>query len=153
MQRWLKRTLFGLFGTTLLIAGVAGCGGHHRGQWNEADLTKMRTHILERADKELKLDQSQKQRLATLADKLQEQRTALMAGSADPRAAVQSLVSSTRFDREKAQALVESKTTAVRSKSPEVISAAADFYDSLNPEQQQKVRDFMKKKRGWGRQG
>lgn len=153
MQRWLKRTLFGLFGTTLLIAGVAGCGGHHRGQWNEADLTKMRTHILERADKELKLDVAQKQRLATLADKLQEQRTALMAGSADPRAAVQSLVSGTRFDREKAQALVESKTTAVRSKSPEVISAAADFYDSLNPEQQQKVRDFMNKKRGWGRHG
>ena len=153
MQRWLKRTLFGLFGTTLLIAGVAGCGGHHRGQWNEADRTKMRTHILERADKELKLDASQKQRLATLADKLQEQRTALMAGSADPRAAVQSLVSGTRFDREKAQALIESKTTAVRSKSPEVISAAADFYDSLNPEQQQKVRDFMNKKRGWGWRG
>ena len=153
MQRWLKRTLFGLFGTTLLIAGLTGCGGHHRGQWSEADLTTMRTHILERADKELKLDASQKQRLATLADKLQEQRTALMAGSADPRAAVQSLVSGTRFDREKAQALVESKTTAVRSKSPEVIAAAADFYDSLNPEQQQKVRDFMNKKRGWGRQG
>ena len=30
----------------------------------------------------------------------------------------------------------------------------ADFYDSLNPEQQQKVRELMQRRRGWmGRHG
>ena len=40
----------------------------------------------------------------------------------------------------------------VRRPGPEVLAAMADFYDSLNPEQQQKVRDFMERRRhGWGR--
>ena len=149
MHRWLKRTLFGVFGTTLLVGGLAACNAHH-GHWNEADSTGMRTRILERVNKELKLDDTQRQRLITLTDKLQEQRAALMTGSGDTRADVRSLVVGTHFDRDKALALVESKTVAVRTKSPEVIAAAADFYDGLNPEQQQKVRDFMNKKRGWG---
>jgi hypothetical protein len=34
----------------------------------------------------------------------------------------------------------------------ELIAAFGDFYDSLKPEQQQKVREFMQRGRhGWGR--
>ena len=43
------------------------------------------------------------------------------------------------------------KTAALNAKSPEVIAAAGDFYDSLNPTQQQKVRDFMQRRHGWWR--
>ena len=47
--------------------------------------------------------------------------------------------------------MVEAKTRALQDKSPAVISAAGDFFDSLKPEQQQKVRDFMAKGgRRWG---
>ncbi|MBC8055755.1 MAG: Spy/CpxP family protein refolding chaperone [Rhizobiales bacterium] len=152
MKRWLKRTFVAVFGSALLIGGLTACGGH-RGGWNnmsEADSAQMRERVLERAGKELKLDDAQKQRLAVLADKLREQRSALM-GTTDPRAEVQALVAGPKFDRTNAQALVESKTAAVRTKSPEVITAAADFFDSLNPEQQQQVREFMNKRRGWNR--
>ena len=46
----------------------------------------------------------------------------------------------------------DAKTAAVQSKSPELIAAVGDFYDSLRPEQQQKVREFMQRGRhGWGR--
>jgi protein CpxP len=34
-----------------------------------------------------------------------------------------------------------------------VIAAAADFFDNLKPEQQQKVRDFMERGRRWGYRG
>jgi protein CpxP len=34
-----------------------------------------------------------------------------------------------------------------------VIAAAADFFDNLRPEQQQKVRDFMERGRRWGHRG
>jgi Spy/CpxP family protein refolding chaperone len=34
-----------------------------------------------------------------------------------------------------------------------VIAALADFYDSLNPEQQQKVRDRMAQRKGWWSRG
>jgi hypothetical protein len=30
-----------------------------------------------------------------------------------------------------------------------VIAALGDFYDSLQPAQQQKVRDMMQRRRGW----
>ena len=159
MKRWIKRTLIGAFGATILVGGLAACGHSHHGGWqtSEADATKMRERILDRAGRELKLDDAQKLRLATLADKLRDQRSALMTTSAgaqsDPRAEAQALVAGAKFDRERAQAFVESKTAAVRGKSPEVIAAAADFYDSLNPAQQQQVRDFMARRSGWGRRG
>lgn len=152
MKRWIKQTLVAVVGSAILVGGLTACGGH-RGGWNnmsEADSTQMRERVLERAGKELKLDDTQKQRLAALADKLRDQRTALM-GTTDPRADIQALVAGPKFDRANAQALVESKTAAVRIKSPEVITAAADFFDSLKPEQQQQVREFMNKRRGgWG---
>ena len=159
MKRWLKRTLIGAFGATILVGGLSACGHGHHGGWqaSEADATQMRERILDRAGRELKLDDAQKLRLATLADKLRDQRTALMATGAgapgDPRAEAQALVAGAKFDRERAQAFIESKTAAVRGKSPEVIAAAADFYDSLNPAQQQQVRDFMTRRSGWSRRG
>ncbi len=48
----------------------------------------------------------------------------------------------------RAQALVEEKTGAIREKSPEVIAAFAGFYDTLKPEQQQKLRDYLAKRHG-----
>ena len=58
------------------------------------------------------------------------------------------MLSGTKFDRARAQSLVDAKTGALREASPAVISAAADFYDSLKPEQQQQVRELLNR---WGR--
>ena len=153
MRPWLKRTFIGLFGATVLVGGLAACShGHHSpfgGRMSEEDATKLRTRMVERVVKELDLDATQKQHLNALADKLREQRLALMFGANDPRAEVQALVAGPTFDRERAQGIVTAKTDALRGKSPEVIAAAAEFYDSLKPEQQQKVRDFMAR-RGFG---
>ena len=159
MKRWIKRTLIGAFSATILVGGLAACGHGHHGDWqaSEVDAGKMRERTLDRAGRELKLDDAQKLRLATLADKLRDQRAALMTtttgAQSDPRTEAQALVAGVKFDRERAQAFVESKTAGVRGKSPEVIAAAADFYDSLNRAQQQQVRDFMTRRSGWGRRG
>jgi Spy/CpxP family protein refolding chaperone len=149
MKRWLQRTLFGVFGAALLVGGLTACGHRHGGPWqaSEAESAKMRERILERAGRELKLDDTQKQRLAVLADKLHEQRLALVGRDANPRDEALSMMAGPKFDRERAQAFVEAKTGALRSKSPEVISAAADFFDSLRPDQQQQLRDFLAKRR------
>ena len=149
MKRSIKRILAAVFGTAVLVGGLTACGGHHGGwgRMTDADATQMRERMIERAGKELKLDDAQKQRLATLADKLREQRVALI-GATDPRADFQALMAGPTFDRSGAQALVEAKTAALRAKSPEVIAAAADFFDGLRPEQQQQVRDFLAKRRG-----
>jgi Spy/CpxP family protein refolding chaperone len=151
MRPWLKRTLIGAFGASILIGGLSACGHHHGAGWqmSEADSVKMRERMLERAGKELALDDAQKQRLVVLADKLKEQRAALVGNTTDPRAELQALVAGPKFERERAQGFVTAKTDVLRSKSPEVIAAAADFFDSLKPEQQQKVRDFLNRRHRW----
>ena len=153
MKRWIKQSLIGVFGATIILGGLTACGhaGMRGGDWNasSADATKMRERMLERAGKELNLDAAQKQRLATLADTLRDQRVALM-GSTDPRADFQALLAGPTLDRGKAQTLVDTKTAAIQAKSPAVIAAAGDFFDSLRPDQQQQVRDFLAKRHGGG---
>ena len=135
MRPWLKRTLIGAFGASILIGGLSACSHHHGASWQvrEADSAKMREHMLERVGKELTLDDAQKQRLVVLADKLKEQRAALVGNTTNPRAELQALVAGPKFERERAQGFVTAKTDVLRSKSPEVIAAAADFFDSLKP--------------------
>ena len=98
--------------------------------------------MVERIGGKLELDASQKQKLTALAEKLQAQREAMRGGS-DPRSEFRALFAGDKLDQAGAARLVEEKTAALRSGSPEVIAAAADFFDHLNPAQQQKVRDFM----------
>jgi Spy/CpxP family protein refolding chaperone len=153
MKTWIKRTLIGLFGATVLAGGLAACGQRHHGwggaQVSAEDAAKWRERLVERAGKELQLDAAQQAKLGVVFDKMREQRNALVGSSANPRAELRSLVSGERFDKARAQALVDEKTNTVRAGSPGTIDALADFYDSLKPEQQAKLREFMDK-RGHG---
>ena len=150
MRPWLKRTLIGVFGASVLFGGLAACPHHHRGDWGmtDADAVKLRERVIDKATRELALDDAQKAKLGALADALKMQRDALRAGTPDPRAELQAMVAGAQFDRAKAQALIDGKTTAVHDKAPVVVNAFADFYDSLKPDQQQKVRDFIARGRG-----
>ena len=152
MKTWIKRSLFGLAGVSVLLGGMAACG--HRGYGMHGAMTaeqsaEMRSKMVDRVASKLDLNADQKQRLTVLGDKLLAQRTALMGAGKDPRADITALVAGAKFDSARAQALISEKTAAVQSNSPEVLVALAGFYDSLNPEQQQKVRDFMARRGGW----
>lgn len=147
-----------------------GMMGHGHGQHSEADMQKRREKMVERATTELSLDAAQKAKLVTLMDTLHAKRMAMMAarggqmgqgpgkgemqghegrggmgGGMVPRAEMQALIKGDKFDRAGAQALVDQKANAMRSSAPEVITAMGDFYDSLKPEQQAKVRAFMER--------
>jgi periplasmic protein CpxP/Spy len=154
MKKWLKRTLIGVFGASMLFGGLAACS--HRAQhvygWqamSEEDAAKMKARLVEKVGGKLELDEAQKAKLGVVADRLREQRNALVAGG-NPREELQSLVAGASFDRAKAKTLIDTKTGAINAKSPELIAAFGDFYDSLRPEQQAKVREFMSRGRhGW----
>jgi protein CpxP len=149
MNRWIKRSLFGLVGGALITSSVIGCAAQ---SWRTGDSTDMRAKMVERIGSKLELDASQQQRLATLASKLEAQRQAMRA-SGDARSQFQALLAGNKLDQAGAAKLIDEKTDAVRNGSPEVIAAAADFFDNLNPTQQQKVRDFMSKGRRFGHRG
>jgi len=154
MKTWIKRSLIGLFGASILIGALAACGQRHHGwggtQISAEDAAKWRERLLERAGKELQLDDAQKQRLGVVFDRMREQRNALVGSTLNPRAELRALVDGERFDKARAQALVDQKTNAIRTGSPQTIDAMAEFYDGLKPEQQQRLREFMDTRgRGW----
>lgn len=157
MRPWIKRSLYGLFGATIILGGVTACGHRHDShgwQMSAEDQAKFRGRVLDRVASKLDLNEDQKKRLGVLADKLHEQRLALAGKTTDPRAEIQALVAGDKFDKARAQTLITEKTAALNAKSPEVVAAMADFYDSLKPEQQAKVRDFMQQRRhGWWHRG
>lgn len=155
MKTWIKRSLISLAGAGIALGGLTACGHrmHHGGGCADAtseQSAEWRGRMVERMAGKLDLNAEQKARLTVLADTMHAQRQAVR-GSTDPRTDLQALIAGDRLDRSKAQALVQQKTDAVRAASPEVITALGDFYDSLNPAQQQQVRDFMQKRRGWRR--
>ncbi|MFM2065531.1 MAG: hypothetical protein RLZZ584_440 [Pseudomonadota bacterium] len=148
-----RRGLIALAGAAVVLGSLAGYSHavarqHDMATMSAEDMGRMRQHMLERATRELTLDTAQQQRLGALLDKLAEQRKAVMGPDADPRAKARALVAGNTFDRAGAQALVEQKAAAVRSGAPEVIAAFGDFYDSLKPEQQHKVRVWLDKRGG-----
>ncbi|PIF75353.1 LTXXQ motif family protein [Variovorax sp. 54] len=154
MKHWIKRTLFGFAGLAVVAGSIAGCAGHRHG-WG-GDSAEFRAKMVERVGSKLELDAAQKQKLTVLAEKLQAQRQAMRGagGAGDPRSQFKALFAGNTLDQSGAARLIEEKTAVVRTGSPEVIAAAADFFDHLNAAQQQKVRDFMERGgRRWNRHG
>ena len=147
MKTWIKRTLIGLFGATALFGGLAAWAHNHHGHgWramSEEDAAQMKTRMVDRIGSKLDLDAAQKAKLGVLADALRLQRNALVGTTSNPRADMQGLIAGSTFDRDKAKALIDAKVGAVNTQSPAVVAAIADFYDSLKPEQQARVRDFL----------
>jgi periplasmic protein CpxP/Spy len=155
MKPWIKRTLMAVFGASIVVGGLTACSSshHHRGPMTAEKMSEVRGKVVDRVSSKLDLNEEQKQKLNVLADKMEAQRIALMGKATDPRAEMQAIVSGDKFDRVRAQSLLEEKTRAVQANSPEVITALADFYDSLNVEQQQKVRELMQRRKGWMARG
>ena len=128
----------------------------HRHGWgggSEQDRAEFRARMVERVGSKLELDAAQKQKLTVLAEKLQAQR----AGAARRRRPARGVPRPVRRRQARPGAARGSwsrtRPPPIQSGSPEVIAAAADFFDNLNPAQQQKVREFMDRGRRWHRHG
>jgi protein CpxP len=153
MKPWIRRSLAGLF-AILTLGALSGCGHYRDHAWSASpeDQARRREHIVERVAGRLELNEAQKAKLAVLVEKLQAQRAAL-AGQPDPRTQFQALVGGDKFDRAGAQALLQKAASAIETRSPEVVAALGDFYDSLDARQQAKVREFLQHRHGWWRRG
>ena len=154
-QRNIRRVLFGVLATTLVMGGLSACGHHRDHGWGAnatpEQFAQQRDKMVDRATSKLDLNAEQKKLLSAVGDKLFEQRKAVMGQSTDPRAELKALIAGPKFDTAKAQALITDKTTAMQTRSPETLAALAAFYDSLNPAQQQKVRELMEGRHSWFR--
>lgn len=151
IKPWIKRTVIGVFGAAILFAGIGAYAEKQYG-WH-GDPAQMKQHMVERISSKLALNDAQKARLGVLADSLQTQRASLMAGGGDARTEMQSLITGPAFDRTRADALLASKLAALQAGAPAVVTAMADFYDSLDAAQQAKVREFVAAHHARGERG
>jgi len=152
MNTWLKQTLIGAAAAVALIGSIAAYSQaeprFHGGPPSAEDVAGHQARMLEHISKSLDLDTAQKARLQALSTQLHAQHDSLMGTGTDPHARMKALIAGNTFDRAGAQALVDEKVATLKANSPALIAAAGDFFDSLRPDQQQKVRDFMSKHHG-----
>lgn len=156
MKPWIKRSLIGLTAVTVVLGGLTACGsrGDHARGWSDERITEVRGKAIDKIGSKLELSAEQKQKLGVLADEMIASRKAFRGEAADPRTELKALVAGDKFDRTKAQALLDQKMQVMQGNGPKMLSAFGDFYDSLNPEQQKQVRERMEKRgHGWWGRG
>jgi hypothetical protein len=113
---------------------------------------EQRDWIVNRITDRLSLNAEQRPLLAALIDHANAQRQAMVGSTTDPRAELRSWFAGAKFEAERAQALIKDKADKLQTQSPAMLARLAAFYDSLNPAQQQTVRDVMDSgRRGWFR--
>lgn len=149
MKTAIRRTLIGLVGATTLFGGLAAWAHtRHGGCWSDR-AAERQACLVEAASRRLDLDATQRARLEALGQVLQSQRQSLVPDAAQPRAELQALISGPAFDRTRAGVLAQGKLATLQTRAPELIQAVGDFYDSLRPEQQARLREVLA--RGHGR--
>ncbi|MDO9572024.1 MAG: Spy/CpxP family protein refolding chaperone [Hydrogenophaga sp.] len=156
MKNWIKRSLIGLAAATVVLGGLTACGsrGDHARGWSDERITEVRGKAIDKIGSKLDLNAEQKQKLGVLADEMIASRKAFRGDTTDPRAELKALVAGDKFDRTKAQALMDQKMQVMQGNGPKMLSAFGDFYDSLNAEQQKQVRERMEKRgHGWWGRG
>lgn len=155
MKPWIKRSLIALTSVTVVLGGLSACGsrGDHARGWSDERITEVRGKAIEKISSRLDLNADQKAKLGVLADQMIASRKAFR-GNGDPRTDLQTLVAGDKFDRSKAQQLLDQKLQAAQGSGPQMLSAFGDFYDSLNPEQQKQVREKLERRgHGWWGRG
>ena len=156
MKPWIKRSLIALTSATVVIGGLTACGsrGDHARGWSDERVTEMRGKAVEKISDKLELNAGQKAKLEALADEMVASRKAMRGESVDVRTDLQALIAADKFDRTKAQQMLDQKTQALQGSGPKILAAFGDFYDSLNPEQQKQVREKLERRgHGWWGRG
>ena len=127
---------------TLGVAGGAAAYGKHRFGSPESRANYMVGYVSE----ELNLSSTQEQSLQKLKQEIMTARVTLKEQVKSARKEIQSLISSERFDQEKAIELINGKTAAISEAAPTVVAALGKFLDGLNAEQKEEIMEFIQHK-------
>ncbi len=119
-----------------LISGLAACG-HHRSPEDRAE------YMVEKITSKMELTEPQVSKLEALKNELLNVRQSMLAERDTVHEEVNELLNQPTLDQTRALTLVQNRTDSINQKAPQVITALAGFYDSLNPEQQAMLREKL----------
>lgn len=136
------RNIFALLGAVGIAMAVSACGHGYR-HFEPGDYA---VRHIERLGKELDLNEAQTAKLNAVTDTMRKGRETMRGKHDERRQAVLALLEQPKLDRQRALDLVQQTTRDINDHAPEMIAALGDFYDSLTPAQQQKLRQEAKER-------
>ncbi len=139
--KWILVSVGGIALVSTLAFGGSRYGHH--------DPEAFAERLMERVTEKLELNAAQTEKLHGIKDAITDAREKLRENRKDKRDEVLTLLEQPTLDQEKAMALLTERGDAMKEQAPKVIAAIADFYDSLTPEQQQTLRESIKKRMEW----
>ena len=153
MRPWIRRTLIGVFGASPPLQRLRRRHLPATG-WSplsEADAMRLKERMVDKVAKKLDLDETQKaeQSSPPTADRVQEQRKALAGPNGEARAEGIGAVAGPRFRPRQGAGPARAEDAGRGRQRPQLVAALGDFWDSLKPEQQAKLREFMDRRHGW----
>lgn len=101
--------------------------------------------MIERVSERLELDDTQTQALSGFLAEMTETRELMRGDGEGLRSEFGALIGDDSFDQGQALALINERTAAVQANAPELVAAAAVFFDGLSAEQKAQVQEMLEK--------
>ena len=136
-MKHVKKTIIATI--TMITVAVGASAYAQRGDGDHQN------RMIERIGSKLDLDDNQNAALATFAAKMFETRQLMKGEGGDLRAQMTELVVADTFDQGKALEMINERAAALQANAPDLVAAAAVFFDGLNAEQKQTVQSFSEK--------
>ena len=142
----MKRMTKILIASALTIGVVGGASAYGKKKFAGPEMRA--SFAVSYISDELELDATQEQALNALKDQVLVSGTLVKSQMENTHEDVKSLIAAESFDQAKALSLVTDKTSVVNSVAPEIITAAAGFFDTLSAEQKNDILEFFEDRHG-----
>ncbi len=126
-----------------IASGVAANSGSHKGD----RMAKHGERMVKKVTKKLDLTDTQQVALKELQQTVQSKMQIMREGREQNKQAMLDLFGE-QFDQQTALKLMQEKAAKMNANAPETVAAFANFYDSLDEQQQKKVVKFIEKRGG-----
>ena len=133
-----KRTIIYLTGAALLTTSLVAC---NRGTPEERG-----ERIVQKITEELELTETQQTRLSDVKNEFLDMRKTMRSNREQTQTDIQVMLKQPTLDRNKANSIVNQHIETIHSRSPAIIDAIGNFYDSLDDAQRAELREFIEDK-------
>lgn len=135
-KKWLAGILAAVIGVTAFgtVAIAKNKGGMHG------------ERLIKVISEKLSLDEGQTVALEALRVEIKETHEAMSTDRETAKAEIAGLLAADSFDQDRALQMINDRVNAVQTNAPDVVSAAAVFFDGLNAEQKSQIQEFIEKK-------
>ena len=125
-------------GIALLTTSIVAC---NRGTPEERG-----ERMVEKVTEELELTATQQGRLSEVKKEFLDMRKTMQSNREQTKTDIQAMLKQPTLDRNKANSIVNQHIETIHSRSPAIIDAIGNFYDSLDNTQRAELREFIEDK-------